>query len=91
MPGRIMAGFSVSRKFQRAVDRSKAKRLMREAYRLNKQQQVNWPVLKRASLEIVFLYVGSRSTPPKIESFNAINAAVQALFSMILTREERRL
>ena|SRR5690606_16999087 len=52
----IQAGVSVSkRNFKRAVDRNKIKRLMREAYRLNKNLIFNTIQFPYA---LMFLYIG---------------------------------
>ncbi len=88
IPGRILVGFSVSRSFKRAIDRNKAKRLMRESYRLSKPQLKSWAVLKKQSLDIVFIYLGSRTTPVAVGSFDAVYAAMRRLFTTISTREE---
>ena len=55
----LKAGFSVSSKsFKRAVDRNRIKRLMREAYRLQKNELQNDPALTQKSLGIFFIYTG---------------------------------
>lgn len=82
-PGQILAGFSVSRNFKRAIERNKAKRLMREAYRLSKQQLMGWSAEKNESLEIVFMYVGDRTSPPTVGTLKTVNGAMHRLLSSI--------
>ncbi len=84
---RIMVGFSVSRNFKRAIDRNKAKRLMREAYRLSKHHLVRWSERRNESLEIIFMYTGSRVAYPVVESFDAVKGAMQRLIGTISTEE----
>ncbi len=56
---RLQAGFTVSsRNFKKAVDRNRIKRLMREAYRLQKNELQQSPVLDHLNLTLFFIYVG---------------------------------
>lgn len=51
---------SVSKKrFKRAVKRNRIKRLIRETYRLNKNELTEFLVLKKKNLLIAFLYVSN--------------------------------
>jgi ribonuclease P protein component len=55
----LQAGFTVSsRHFKRAVDRNRVKRLMKEAYRLQKNELQLLPVLNKSILSLFFIYVG---------------------------------
>ena len=56
-PVPVQAGFSVSKKiFKRAVKRNRIKRLMREAYRLNKQML---PMLaEKQQMAVFFIFIG---------------------------------
>lgn len=71
---RIM--FSVpKKKFKRAVDRNRIKRLMREAYRLNKNILVEKCIEKNIRLQIAFHYVADQEL-----EFDVIEAKIiQAL------------
>jgi len=56
---RLQAGFTVSsRNFKKAVDRNRIKRLMREAYRLQKNELQQLPVLDHLNLTLFFIYAG---------------------------------
>ncbi len=56
---RLQAGFTASsRQFKKAVDRNRIKRLMREAYRLQKNELRLLPELKKSGLTLFFIYVG---------------------------------
>jgi ribonuclease P protein component len=52
----IQAGFAVSRSVKSAVKRNRVRRLMREAYRLNKGKVMKLVLGQERSFEIVFLY-----------------------------------
>ena len=58
IPG-LQAGFTVSsRHFKKAVDRNRVKRLVREAWRLQKNELQLLPELNKNSLALFFIYVG---------------------------------
>ncbi|HQW84787.1 MAG TPA: ribonuclease P protein component [Ferruginibacter sp.] len=59
-PEPLQTGFAVSSKhFKKAVDRNRAKRLMREAYRLQKNELQHQLVSSNKKLSIFFIYLGS--------------------------------
>ncbi|MFV0530531.1 MAG: ribonuclease P protein component [Flavobacteriales bacterium] len=65
--------FSVSKKnFKSAVKRNRIKRLMREAYRLNKYD------LTQKGMQLMFIY-----THRKIESFSAINFSIKSILNKV--------
>jgi ribonuclease P protein component len=56
----LQAGFAVSNKqFKKAVDRNRIKRLVRESYRLQKDQLQQQLKNKQKHLAVFFIYVGN--------------------------------
>ncbi len=77
----VQAGFAVPKKsFKRAVDRNRIKRLMREAYRLEKPGLFN---NIEGSYAFVFLYLGK-----DMPGFPDISQAVKKLLKNFKTHEE---
>lgn len=76
--------FSVpKRRFKKAVDRNRIKRLLREAYRKNKSLSL-YPALRESSLQInlMFIYVGNELfTATEIEK--KLNLAIQRLLKTV--------
>jgi hypothetical protein len=56
---------------------------MRESYRLNKHAIINGHDESGKSLDIVFMYVGSRSALPGKLTLEDVGSAMQKLISML--------
>lgn len=66
------------RNFKRANKRNRLKRLIREAYRLNKQELVGFCFSEKKKMKIAFIYL-KKETPTYIE----VEAAVKKTFKII--------
>lgn len=70
---------SVSKKrFKRAVKRNRVKRLIREAYRLNKKELIDFATQSGKSFDIAFLYLKSE-LPTYVEIEKAILKTINTL------------
>jgi ribonuclease P protein component len=78
--GRI--AISVSKKrFKRAVDRNKIKRLIRESYRLEKQALYREYADSKQSIDILIVYIGAEIFP-----FKVFNEQIIVLINKIINR-----
>ena len=75
----LKAGFGVSqKKFKKATDRNRIKRLMRECYRVQKQYLKDILMFNKRSLAVFFLYTGN-ILPEYIELKEKMKASLKRL------------
>lgn len=78
--GGLKAGFTVSSKnFKKAIDRNRIKRLMRESYRLQKNQLQTFIEGKGKSLLLFFIYTGK-----EIPDYDAVYKKTGTVLKRIL-------
>jgi len=80
---RLQAGFTVSsRNFKKAVERNRIKRLMREAYRLQKYELQQSPALDHLNLTLFFIYVG-KELPEYKQVFEKTDTILKRMIKMV--------
>lgn len=81
--GSLQAGVTASkRNFKKAVDRNRIKRLLREAYRLQKEELQNTVAASGKSGAVFFLYAG-KTLPSFTETREAMAKCLKKLHSII--------
>ncbi|HEX6916409.1 MAG TPA: ribonuclease P protein component [Chitinophagaceae bacterium] len=76
----VKAGVTVStRNFKKAVERNRIKRLVREAYRLNKPRLLDHLTGKGHQLAVFFIYTGK-----DLPSFTELNEKMQVILNKLI-------
>jgi ribonuclease P protein component len=79
----LQAGVAVSKKnFKKAVDRNRVKRLLREAYRLQKKDLQNQLQVKNKQLVIFFIYTG-KDMPVMPDIMEKVNTVLDFLENLV--------
>ena len=85
---RAQAGFTVSKKhFKRAVQRNRIKRLLREAYRLQKAPLLQLLARQKGSVQLFFMYT-DKVLPDYTTVFAAMAQCMHSLQQKIATPHE---
>jgi ribonuclease P protein component len=77
IPVKVLVG-AAKKRFKTAVARNRLKRLMREAYRLNKTEIVQNTAERKISIEIAFSYIGN-----EILDFDVIEKSMKSILQKI--------
>lgn len=81
----VRVGFAVRKQVTEAADRNRVRRLMREAYRLNKEKLINFARHREAHFAIVFLLKASQNTDFRKLTLNDIEKDIKKTVETALT------
>lgn len=73
------------KRFKRAVDRNRLRRLIREAYRLNRTLLLNRVNTSTISLHIAFVYIGDKADIDYINIEKSMTACLERLEKLLIT------
>lgn len=71
--------FAVSKKVKPAVLKNRAKRLLREVYRLNKHRLIDLLSLKDKSIDLVMIYIGDKEVLKRLKYADFENDFLQSM------------
>ena len=81
----IEIGFAISKKIKGSVKRNRIKRLLKEYYRLNKEQLYLVLVKKKSSLKCVVIFNSSQIDKIDRLSFTDVQTDFQQIFKILLS------
>jgi len=81
----VKCAFGVpKRNFKRAVDRNRIKRLMREAYRLNKKQLTDYLIEKNVKIQILFTFIDT-----SLPDFEKVESKIILTLQSLISKNEK--
>ena len=85
----VVVGFAVARAVRRAVDRNRVRRLIREAYRRNREILLREAESFSTPLELVFSYSRKVSGSVRIPAYQDIEHDMKALLDIVVQTQRK--
>jgi len=85
----VVVGFAVARTVKRAVARNRVRRLIREAYRHNKEILLREAGRFTTPMELVFLYSGTHTKPDRTPTYRDIEDDMKKLLATVVQMQRK--